>query len=209
MDDLETTRREIRRLRRSLTTAEQRAAAHAIAERLDRGAPLRSVRRVGVYLSFDGEVDLGPLIERLRARDVEVFVPVVLDDTLVFRRLDDQTQWHTNRFGIAEPAADADGSAQCAPTDLDVVIVPATAVDLRGNRLGMGGGFYDRAFAAATPPASTAPTAKPRRPLLIAAVHDLQVLETITPQDHDVAVDAIVTPTRWIDVQHPDRLVTD
>lgn len=188
MDDLHATRRRIRQLRRSLNGAQQRDAADAIADRLDHSEPLRTARRVGAYLAFDGEVDLGPLIERLRERAVEVFVPVTDGDTMVFRRIDHRTRWTTNRFGIAEPVAPAAESAECAPTDLDVVIVPATAVDHRGNRVGMGGGFYDRAFAA------------PQRPTLIAAVHDLQVLDAITPQAHDVAVDAIVTPTRWIDV---------
>lgn len=188
MDDLHATRRRIRQLRRSLNGAQQRDAADAIADRLDHSEPLRTARRVGAYLAFDGEVDLGPLIERLRERAVEVFVPVTDGDTMVFRRIDHRTRWTTNRFGIAEPVAPAAESAECAPTDLDVVIVPATAVDHRGNRVGMGGGFYDRAFAA------------PQRPTLIAAVHDLQVLDAITPKAHDVAVDAIVTPTRWIDV---------
>ncbi|MCB1285985.1 MAG: 5-formyltetrahydrofolate cyclo-ligase [Microthrixaceae bacterium] len=177
----------MRRRRRELDDAEQRSAAEAIAVHLLSDRRVSEARRVGVYLAFDGEVRLDQAIEALQRRGIEVAAAVLGDGRLRFASIGPDTPWRTNRYGIDEP--DIPAALTLDGGELDVVVVPAVAVDLRGNRVGMGAGWYDRTFAGRSG----------ESPLLVATVHDFQVVAGIASQPHDVAVDAIVTPTRWID----------
>ena len=72
------------------------------------------------------------------------------------------------------------------------MLVPALAVDLAGNRLGKAGGYYDRLFAGLDQLGAES------RPLLVAVVHDDDVVSSVPTQGHDVAVDAVLTQTRYL-----------
>jgi 5-formyltetrahydrofolate cyclo-ligase len=102
---------------------------------------------------------------------------------MTFSFWDHDTTLQPNRFGIDEPV-DAE---PVRVDDLDVVVVPAVAVDRLGNRLGFGAGYYDRTLAG-------------RRPgtLVVAAVFSVQVLDEITPRSWDVPVDVVVTDAEVI-----------
>jgi 5-formyltetrahydrofolate cyclo-ligase len=97
---------------------------------------------------------------------------------MVFSAWERDTALRPNRFGIGEPAEVAPVPVE----DLDVVVVPAVAVDRLGHRLGFGAGYYDRALAARGPGT-----------LLVAAVFSVQVVDSITPEPWDVPVDVVVT----------------
>lgn len=183
-------RAELRTRRRSIDDAEQAAAATRVADRLLADERIATARSVAYYLPFDGELSLVPTAERLRSLGVRCHLPVLADGRLVFRCVDDTTTWTVNRYGIAEPDPMDDPDVEAAA--LDVCLAPAVAVDLAGNRMGMGAGWYDRTFA---DPSS--------RPLLIATVHDLQVLDRLDAAPHDVAMDAVATPTRWVELGGP------
>ena len=73
-----------------------------------------------------------------------------------------------------------------APQALDLVLTPLTVFDAERNRIGMGGGFYDRSFAFRKDPAHT-------RPRLVGVAHELQKVEHIEPEDWDVRLDLVVT----------------
>ena len=180
----ELTRRRLRELRRRIPLDEVARRSSAAA-----GAAVllpwwEGVRSVGVFISFDGELDTEPLIAACRSRGVATYAPRLDGNHLVFVEFTEHTPWESNRYGIDEPM----GTATVAVESLDLVFVPSVAVDRRGNRLGMGAGWYDRTFSGlGEPPRGSGPK-------LIAYVHDEQVVESIDPQDWDVAVDAVVTP---------------
>ncbi len=89
-----------------------------------------------------------------------------------------------NRFGIPEPCFDP---RMCiGPRFLGVVFMPLLGFDQQGNRLGMGGGFYDRAL-------EFKHRANGTRPLLIGAAFDCQRVEALAINAWDVAMDAVVT----------------
>jgi 5-formyltetrahydrofolate cyclo-ligase len=133
------------------------------------------------------EVDLAPLFDLLRARSKRVALPALLDldeahegqRDMVFRFVDDPSVLSEQGHGFAEPPVDAPLAEQ-----LDVIVVPALAVEARGYRLGYGAGFYDRAltrFAQATS---------------IAVAFDFQLLVEVPIAAHDVPVQHVVTDAR-------------
>jgi 5-formyltetrahydrofolate cyclo-ligase len=118
-----------------------RLAARAVA-----GLPrFRAAKRVAVYLPFDRETDTAALIAAARRRGVRIFVPVIVDrrhGRIRFYPLEAKTR--RGVFGIAVPRS----LAHPVPARwLDLIVVPLVGVDASGSRLGMGGGFYDRALA--------------------------------------------------------------
>ena len=122
----------------------------------------------------------------LRTSGWTTTLPVIDDATSMhFARWTGDAELVDNRYGIAEPIE--------APTvsidEHDVVVVPAVAVDARGHRLGFGAGFYDRAL-----------SGRSDHVITLCPVHDVQVVEDVHPEAHDVRVDAIVTTDglRWI-----------
>jgi 5-formyltetrahydrofolate cyclo-ligase len=139
-----TLRKQLRAQRRSLSAAEHarrsRLAAKAIA-----GLPrFKAGNRIAVYLPFDQETDTTALIAAARGRGVQVFVPVIVDRRharIRFYPLGRKTR--RGVFGIAVPL---DLAHPVSPRWLDLIVIPLVGVDAEGRRLGMGGGFYDRAL---------------------------------------------------------------
>jgi 5-formyltetrahydrofolate cyclo-ligase len=177
-------RREMIRRRAALTPREQRAAAAAVAHRLWRLPALRTARRIAGYHAVRGEIGCDPIVVQAQLRGCDVLLPVLDGGGLRFRPLRGAGPWRTNRFGIPEPTA---GRALRA-AELDVVILPVVAFDLRGGRLGMGAGYYDRTLA------FRRGRGRWRRPFLVGIAHDFQRVELLALQPWDVCVDAVLTP---------------
>ena len=138
-------RQQQRALRRSLSPAQQRHAAFALRDRLLAQPYLARPCRIALYLPFDGEPDTRPLIAALWQRGHQVVLPVLHPFTrgqLLFLRYTPETTMRRNAFGISEP--DLDATRVVPLTRLDLMLTPLVAFDAAGNRLGMGGGFYDR-----------------------------------------------------------------
>ena len=137
-------RKQMRAQRRALSTAEygrrSRLAAKAVA-----GLPsFRAGKRVALYLPFDRETDTATLLAAARRRGVRVFVPVIVDRRhcrIRFYPLGTATR--RGVFGIFVPKR---MGRPAAPRWLDAIVIPLVGVDANGRRLGMGGGFYDRAL---------------------------------------------------------------
>jgi len=94
-------------------------------------------------------------------------------------------QLRTGRYGIAEPAP---SSPVAAVSELDLVLTPLVAFSSNGERLGMGGGYYDRAFA----------SRRGSRPVLLGVAHDCQLVETLPTNSWDVRLHGIVTERRFL-----------
>ncbi len=106
---------------------------------------LRAGKRVALYLPFDRELDTAALIDAARRRGVQLFVAVIIDRRhcrLRFYPLRGETR--PGVFGISVPRLRA---APVLPQWLDLIVIPLVGVDSGGRRLGMGGGYYDRALA--------------------------------------------------------------
>lgn len=174
-------RREFRRLRAALTPAQRRKAAGRAARRLAQSPMFRRARHLALYLSHGSELDTTPLLRHCLAAGKAVYVPRVLDGhRLRFERYGEAVPLRRNRYGIREPARR--GPLRGA-SRLDLVVLPLTAFDAQGHRLGAGGGYYDRAFA----------LRRGSRPRLVGYAHALQQAASLPAEPWDVRLDAVVT----------------
>lgn len=148
MNSRDALRRDMRARRRALDEHERLRLSRAAAQAFSRHRLFHAARHLGCYLPNDGELDVTPLIELAWRMGKHVHLPVlsnVHQDHLLFAPFEPETVLLRNRFGIPEPVS---ALRHCVPlARLDLVLTPLVAFDGKGNRLGMGGGFYDRTFA--------------------------------------------------------------
>ena len=137
-------RSELRQRRRAIPAPARIAAAERLAERLLALPILPAAGDIAGYWAMDGEIALHVFQLRL-PRGLRWCLPVLSDDGLRFAPWRPGEPLAPNRFGIPEPAVSAD--ALLEPSRMALVLVPLVGFDARGRRLGMGGGWYDRAFA--------------------------------------------------------------
>ncbi len=178
-------RASIRRLRRSIPPAERARAARAIARIADRELHLHRGSRVALYASTPEELDTTEVIALALRRGCRVYLPRIhghrLARAMHFAESGERQRF--NRFGIPEPHGAQSSSAR----SLDIVFVPLVGFDRHGVRLGMGGGYYDRALAFRRTRSVW------RVPLLVGLAYALQEVEQITPAAHDVPLDLVIT----------------
>lgn len=185
--DTRSLRRQMRARRRSLRPVEQRAAAARLARRVSRSPLFLKARTLALYVAADGEIDPAPLCRVAWRRGKRVFLPVLhplKHDHMVFARFRASDRLLRNRFGIPEPRT-LSGTAR--PWQLDLVLLPLVAFDDRGNRLGMGGGYYDRTFDLSRQ------VRWPRRPVLCGLAHRLQRVDYLAGNPWDVPLRRVFT----------------
>ncbi|QPG06321.1 5-formyltetrahydrofolate cyclo-ligase [Salinimonas marina] len=180
-------RQTLRAARNALTSAAQHDAAQAIAYHLTCLEAYTRAHTIAGYLANDGEPDLTPMLSQCWRDNKHTTLPVLhpfSKQHLLFLRYCSATAMTTNRFNIAEPIL------SCADIQLlnqhDMILMPLVGFDKKGNRLGMGGGFYDRSLAALP--------AGDKRPVLVGIAHDCQQVDALPVASWDIPCDVIVTP---------------
>lgn len=138
-------RQQIRKVRANLTALQQQQAEDSITQQALALIEERNAQHIALYISFDGEISTDKLIKILWAQGKQVYLPVLHPfnpNHLLFLRYLPDTPMLKNKFGIWEPKFNVQN---VLPLDeLDILFTPLVAFDKQGNRLGMGGGFYDR-----------------------------------------------------------------
>lgn len=135
---------------------------------------------VSGFLPIRSEVDLRPLMAGLRLRGARICVPVILDkERIVFRELVPGAPLLDCGFGTSAPGPDA------AELEPDIMLVPVAAFDATGQRIGYGGGYYDRAIARFRE--------KGLQPRLIGIAFDCQEVASVPAEPHDVRLPAVLT----------------
>ena len=175
-------RRELRERRAALSPAEQAGISAAVGRRLAQIAALKRSLVVGGYRAIRGEVDIDAALARLHEDGAMVTIPRVSGDRMDFLPWTSASETITGSFGIDEPI----NGEPVQFSRHDVVLVPLVAFDETGQRLGQGGGFYDRAIA----------EAGAARPLLIGVAHAFQQVRSIPVEAWDMPLDAVVTEER-------------
>jgi 5-formyltetrahydrofolate cyclo-ligase len=183
-----------RQLRNQLTRHEQTRHATGLANQVCRQPSFLNSNRLACYLANDGEIDPEYIIQTAWKLRKQVYLPVLspFQSKLYFAPHREGTAMHINRFGIPEPA--------CSPArwvtawQLDLMLLPLVAFDENGNRLGMGGGFYDRSLAYRQSRTHSI------RPKLIGLAHELQREEQLPTNSWDIPLDMIATEERIIKI---------
>ncbi len=181
-------RRSLRARRRSLTPHEHRRLCAALTRRIAGLSLFRRSRDIAFFLPNDGEPDLTALMARARRMSKRCHLPVLspaFHNRLWFGRFTPESRLVTNRFGIPEPHIRWRDAR--APWGIDLILAPLVGFDSAGNRLGMGGGFYDRTLAYRHRQESWL------RPRLIGVAFDFQRVDALESAPWDVPLDGIVT----------------
>ncbi|MGH8294582.1 MAG: 5-formyltetrahydrofolate cyclo-ligase [Steroidobacteraceae bacterium] len=189
-------RASLRARRRAVSAAKRARAARQVAHYADRTLDLRAGRRIGIYAATAEELDTSCLIALALRRGCLVYLPRIdrrpQARTMRFAQLTEPRALRINRFRIAEP----DGPQLAGMRLLDLVFVPLVGFDRHGVRLGMGGGYYDRAFG----------FMRLRRiwraPLLVGIGYASQEVDRIAPAAHDVPLDLVITERGVIRCAH-------
>ncbi|MBX2867455.1 MAG: 5-formyltetrahydrofolate cyclo-ligase [Acidiferrobacterales bacterium] len=183
-------RKSLRAKRRALSNAEQSAAADGLLQQLLTIEPFLNSQKVAMYLANDGEIAPSTVMSWMHAQKKQPFLPLVRQhngrNTLVFAEAKKNIRYVENRYGISEPVVDEADLLQ--PENLDMVLLPLVGFDQSGNRIGMGGGFYDTTFEFLH---GIAP--EHRKPVLIGLAHECQKVEKIEAESWDIPLNIVVT----------------
>lgn len=188
MESKQALRQQLRQARRNLTKREQVEASLGVCRQIINHSKFLSSQRIAVYFSNDGEVNLEPLIDAAWKMGKTLYLPVlhpIKQGELVFMEYSPEQPMAKNRFGIPEPISHRDTS--CPTWLLDLILTPLVGFDEAGNRMGMGGGFYDRSFA------FLRTNIKPRKPKLFGLAHECQKVDRLATEAWDIPMDGIVT----------------
>lgn len=180
-------RKAIRQKRRLLTLDEQQQAAEQLCEQVLSHPKIKQAQTIALFLSFDGEIDTSPLITQLWALNKQVCLPVLHPfhrHHLLFLRYDPTTQLVKNRFNIFEPPLNVNNIIPIS--DIDIIFTPLVAFDEFGQRLGMGGGFYDR----------TLENWQQQSFYPMGLAHICQQVKPLPSADWDIPLPEIITPNK-------------
>lgn len=163
----------------------------AIEKRLFALEEFKRAKSLLAYVSFRSEVDTTRFLQDVINSGKKLVLPVVDSRHRVLKlyEVKDTSDLEYGYMGILEPGVRED--REVTLSDIDLVIVPGAGFDLKGNRLGYGGGYYDKLL-------STNPQSRATNPFLIALAFEEQVSEEIPSEPHDIRVDMIITDKRLV-----------
>jgi 5-formyltetrahydrofolate cyclo-ligase len=186
-EDKKKLRSTLRKQRRSLSYLEQKAASKNLIIQINQSKLLLKHQHIALYLGNDGELNPEILINKLWKQKKHVYLPVLhpfYKNTLCFCRMKPESKLIKNRFGILEPYFKYSKSIQ--KRFLSLVLMPLVAFDKTGNRIGMGGGFYDRSF-------SYKANSKHCKPKLIGVAHAFQEQNSLPLEKWDIPLEGVLT----------------
>jgi len=171
-------RQTIREQRNELDAAWTEATSTLICERIQSLAPFNEAEMVGIYLALPGEVQLDALIEYCRELGKRICIPVY-DSAL---KTCVMAEWHANaelvagKWDVLEPSE----QRRISDDNIDLMLVPGVAFDKNGERLGRGGGYYDRML-------------KHSSAYHVGVAFQFQIIDALTTESHDMPMELVVT----------------
>lgn len=172
--------------RNSLTDEEKIHKSRKIFENLLDTSNLADVGCIFIFVSYRSECDTTPIIDYCIDNGIKVAVPRVNGDKMDFYVIRDKSELSIGSYGILEPVTDT----IIYPDEKSLIIMPGLVFDTKGNRIGYGGGYYDKYIS------------EYNLGLKAAICFDFQIIEEniIEVEDTDVVPDMIITDSRNINV---------
>ena len=178
-------RKEMRSRRVSMSKEDRNIASHKIVSNLLNNSIYKSATTIMAYSSMPEEIQLNELFDNAFANDKILAIPLIIGrGTMCPVFLPTVEDLVVGDFGIMTVRQDKRQFVEF--DDIDCVIVPGAAFDRNGNRLGLGGGYYDRFL-------QHVPNAK-----RVALSFDYQLLETVPAEPHDAKMDIIITESETL-----------
>ncbi len=178
-------RRETEARRKALDPRWVKTASARIVETLLSMEAFQSAKTVALYMAIGGEVNLDTLSQKCWNLGKHTCVPVFSETTEIYEmaEITAETKYSTGHFGIREPVS----PVLYPKNQIDLIVVPGVAFDRKGNRLGRGGGHYDRLLEGFSGVSA-------------GVAFDFQVLPDIPAEPHDKPVDFLVTEKSVVNV---------
>lgn len=181
-------RKQLRQARRQLTPEQQTDFSLELSLKLQQDPRIQQAQTLAYYLANDGEIDLTPFTQWAWQHGKTLCLPVLHPFSkghLLFLHYHPGTELVPNSFGIPEPELSVLDVVPIA--QIDAILLPLVGFDPQANRLGMGGGFYDRTLAQ---------WHQQRHPMttLIGVAHECQKVAQLPIAPWDVPLDEIITP---------------
>jgi len=181
-------RRNLRTRRNTLSAEERRLAARQLALNVAGTRLFLTSRRIACYLPNDGEIDTRGVIQHIGRLRKTCYLPVLSrlsHDRLWFARVGAGTEFTYNRFGIPEPVVKTRELVRAQ--ELDLILMPLVGFDDRGNRLGMGGGYYDRSLEFLRHRTYW------RKPRVLGLAYYFQRVNGLAPDPWDIPLQGVIT----------------
>jgi len=179
-------RKEIITKRDSLDLKKKRSFDQIIKEKLKRTQEYKKSNNIFIYIGFGSEIDTAKYIEEFLKDGKKVFVPRtnMVVRTMEAVEITSLKELERNKFGILEPTKDMEAIDK---NKLQLIIMPGVAFDIKRGRIGYGGGYYDKYM-------ETIDVSIPK----IALAYELQIIDKVPREDHDILPDSIITEKRNI-----------
>ena len=180
-------RAELLKKRDSILSDQKKRKDTAVRENLFALNEFRNAENILMYVSFRSEVDTTRQLEEILKLGKKLVVPLVDSKlkTLSLYEIRDTSELAPGYMGIPEPTVGDDRLVHL--NDIDLVVIPGSGFDTKGNRLGYGGGYYDRLLTKAE---NNIPA--------VALAFEEQITDEIPAEPHDIKMDIIVTDKRVI-----------
>ncbi|MFF5623724.1 5-formyltetrahydrofolate cyclo-ligase [Microbacterium sp. MYb72] len=179
-------RAELRERRQLLSAAQRESAASAIGQRLDDLVDSLGARSISCFLSTTTEPGTRDFVTRAVRRGIRVLLPITRTDGLLdWAVATDDDEVAEGLFGLPEPTGEV--LSPMAVNDVDLMIIPAAAVDRSGMRMGWGRGYFDKTIGSME-----------KCPPVYAVIYDSEILDSLPREIHDQPVTGVVTPTQTL-----------
>lgn len=163
-----------------MTVPEFESATEGLTQNLMNLVTNLDAHYIAAYLPTQDEPNIRPFLAWAQERDIKVLLPVSRDDGLLDWAVSSDAE-QEGLYGMPEPVGEVLGPI--AINDVDLIIVPAAAVDHTGMRLGWGRGYFDRTLGSME-----------KCPPVFAVIFDGELVESVPTELHDKSVDGVVTP---------------
>lgn len=182
-------RQQLRQQRLQLTAKQQHDASEQLLTQFIALNEIQTAQHIAIYHSHEGEIDTRPIIHWLWQQGKQTYLPIphpFSKGHLLYQHYHQQTRMKVGKYGILQPILNKNS---IIPTQqLDLICTPLVAFDQYGQRLGMGGGYYDRTLSS---------WFKERRGATpIGLAHQCQYVELLSCEEWDIPLPIILTPTR-------------
>lgn len=156
-----------------------------VAEKLEKMEIFRDAKRILFYMPIKNEVDVVGLMRKyLKKKDV-LLPRIGVDNRISMHQISSLEELVIGKFGISEASKEA---KMIEPGDVDLVLVPGIAFDVKGSRIGYGQGYYDRLLKGLSCPR-------------VALAYEFQIYNELPFEEHDEKVDFIITEEQIVDVR--------
>lgn len=182
-------REKIKKVRESISEADLLSKSSEIEKKYFELTDTENIKNILIYMANNKEVKTKGIITSCLKKNMTIYLPVVdiSKERISFYKISDiDNDMEKGPYGINQPRPDKQNLLK-DNSEIDVVIVPGLAFDVKGGRIGSGKGYYDRFLA-------TVPQGK----LIIALALELQMVDEIILSNHDIPVHKIVTEKRTI-----------